>query len=274
MSGVSPEDFDKLQTLLDSRAGYRLPRERVSLVEHRLGPVARREGYDSVPAMLAALWARPIGALGRAVIDSLLNPETWFRRDRAPFETLARDILPALSRARGGRTIRIWCAGCSTGQEAYSIAMAAGEAGVACEITATDLNPRAIEKARSGDYTTFEIQRGLSAGAMLHGFEQVEDVWRARPELRGRIAFAAANILDEPADDGRFDIIFCRNLIGEMSPAARGRALDVIERRLVDDGCLFLGRDERIEADTLAFRAVADRRGLFVKAPAAARHAA
>ncbi|HRO32161.1 MAG TPA: protein-glutamate O-methyltransferase CheR [Brevundimonas sp.] len=271
---MTDEDFDRLQALMASRAGYRLSRERLSLAEHRLGPVARREGFETVAAMLQSLWARPVASLGWSVIESLLNPETWFNRDRAPFQTLTRDLLPALSKARDGRRVRILSAGCSTGQEAYSVAMAALEAGAEFELSAIDLNPRAIEKARSGLYTSFEIQRGLSAAAMLRWFDQVEDQWRARAELRQRVRFDAVNLLDPPADEGRFDIIFCRHVMDDMVPAQRQQALELLEQRLVDDGCLFLGQDERLEDDSVAFRAVAGRPGLYVKSPAFVRRAA
>jgi chemotaxis protein methyltransferase CheR len=271
---MTPEHFDKLQALVSSRAGARLPRDRAQIAEHRLAPVARREGYPSVDAMLTALWASGPASLAWAAIEALLNGETWFRRDRRPFEIFAAELLPALARARGAAPIRIWSAGCGSGQEAYSLAMIALEAGARCDILATDLGARAVEKARTGLYTGFEIQRGLPTAAMLRWFQPEEDAWRARPELRAAIRFERANLLDEPADDGRFDVIFCRHLLADMEPGRRARALDVLERRLVDDGCLFLGPDERPEADTVAFRPVQGRPGLWVKAPATLRHAA
>ncbi|GAA0772960.1 MULTISPECIES: CheR family methyltransferase [Brevundimonas] len=271
---MTPEDFDRLQTLLASRAGFRLTRDRMQLAEHRLGPVARREGYHNVEAMLASLWSRPVASLGWSVIEALLNGETWFRRDRAAFEVMERELLPALTAARPGGRVRLWCAGASTGQEAYSLAIAGLEAGAQVEIEATDLSRQAIEKALSGLYTSFEIQRGLSARAMLRWFEQVDDQWRARPELRAAIAFKRANLLDEAADEGRFDVVFCRNVLGDMAPERRARVLDGLERRMVDDGCLFLGRDERPDGDSVAFRPVAGRKGLYVKSAAAARRAA
>jgi chemotaxis protein methyltransferase CheR len=224
--------------------------------------------------MLAALWAKPVAALGWSIIEALLNPETWFRRDRPTFETFGQELLPALSRARGSQPVRIWSAGCSTGQEAWSVAMTALDTGAAIEIVATDLSQRALEKARTGAYTGFEIQRGLKAETMLRWFEQTEDAWIARSELRATVHFARANLLDAPADDGRFDVIFCRNVLDDMEPQQRGQVLDNLERRLVDDGCLFLGPDEQIDGDSIAFRAVASRRGLFVKSPAALRRAA
>ncbi|MFN3930193.1 MAG: CheR family methyltransferase [Brevundimonas sp.] len=271
---MSPEDFDRLQSLMASRAGFRLTRDRMKLAEHRLGPLARREGYETVDALLASLWARPVATLGWAVIEALLNPETWFRRDRAAFDTFALELLPALSAARGGAPVKIWSAGCSTGQEAWSLAIGAMDAGFPVEIIATDLSQRALEKARSGAYTGFEIQRGLKAGTMLAWFDQAEDNWIARPELRAAVHFVRANLLDPPTDDHRFDLIFCRHVLTDMEPARRAQTLDNLERRLVDDGCLFVGADEALETDSLAFRPVAGRKGLFVKSPAALRRAA
>lgn len=272
---MSPEDFERLQALTDSRAGFRLTRDRAQLAAHRLGPVARREGFDTVDALLAALWDRPVGALAWTVIESLLNPETWFNRDRTAFTVLRRELLPALGKARGVDGVRIWSAGCATGQEAWSIAMAAREARVAVDIWATDLNAHALEKARSGAYSGFEVQRGLSAAAMLDAFEQVEDHWVVAPDLRALARFDRVNLLDAPIEGApRFDVIFCRHVLEDMAPARRASVLEHLERRLADDGCLFLGPNERPEADTVAFRAVAGRPGLYVKSPSAQRHAA
>ena len=271
---MSPDDFDRLQSLMASRAGFRLTRDRMKLAEHRLGPLARREGYETVDALLASLWSKPVATLGWAVIEALLNPETWFRRDRRPFDTFAGELLPALSAARKGAPVKVWSAGCSTGQEAWSLAIGALDAGFPVEIVATDLSQRALEKARSGAYTGFEIQKGLKAGTMLAWFDQAEDSWIAKPRLRAAVHFARANLLDPPAADHRFDVIFCRNVLCDMESARRAQALDNLERRLVDDGCLFLGHDESLNADSLAFRPVAGRRGLFVKTPAAMRRAA
>ncbi|WP_298745741.1 protein-glutamate O-methyltransferase CheR [uncultured Brevundimonas sp.] len=271
---MSPEAFDRLQSLMASRAGFRLTRDRMKLAEHRLGPLARREGYETVDALLASLWARPVAALAWAVIEALLNPETWFRRDRASFDTFAGELLPALSAARRGAPVKVWSAGCSTGQEAWSLAIAAQDAGLAVEILATDLSQRALEKARSGAYTGFEIQRGLKAATMLDWFDQAEDNWIARPQLRAAVRFARANLLDAPADDRRFDVIFCRNVLEDMEPVRRVQVFDNLERRLVEDGCLFLGAAESPAGDSLAFRPVVGRPGLFVKTPATVRRAA
>ena len=271
---MSPDDFDRLQALMSSRAGMRLTRERMKLVEHRLGPVARAQSFESVETRLAALWAKPVASLGWAVIEALLTPETWFRRDRSSFDTFSGELLPALSAARGGAPVTVWSAGCSTGQEAWSLAMPALEQGLAIEVTGTDLSRRALEKAKSGAYTGFEIQRGLKAQTMLRWFDQVEDTWVAKPQLKAVVQFARSNLVEPPKDDYRFDVIFCRHVLSDAEPSRRGDILDNLERRLVDDGCLFLGPDEQLAGDSVAFRPVAGRKGLYVKAPSALRRAA
>lgn len=271
---MTSEDFERLQALMASRTGYRLARDRMQLANHRLGPVARREGFDNVEDLLTALWSKAVASQAWAVIEALLNPETWFRREPATFNVFARELLPAMSQARAGQPIRLWSAGCSTGQEAWSLAIGARECGAEVEILATDLNARALDKAQGGTYTGFEIQRGLSARTMLDWFDQVEDQWVANPALRAAVRFERANLLDEPADPAKFDVIFCRHVLSDMDAGKRATVIDILERRLVDDGCLFLGGDERLEGDSMAFRPVSGRKGLYVKAPSMLRRAA
>lgn len=262
---MTPEDMERLRALMSSRAGMELAKSRAHLAAHRLGPVARREGFESVEAMLEALWARPVASLAWSVIEAMLNTETWFRRDRAGFDTLERELLPALAKARAGRPIRILSAGCATGQEAYSAAIVAAEAGAEVEVHGVDLSHVAIERATPGVYSAFEIQRGLSAALMLKYFDKAGEAWRAREPLRRRVAFARANLLDAVQDDTPYDVILCRHVITDMAPGRRGLVLDGLEQRLTPDGCLFLAPGERVEDDTVAFRPVAGRKGLYVK---------
>lgn len=273
---MTNEDFDKLQALMSSRAGYALLSDRIQLAEHRLGPIARREGYHNVEALLTHLWSRPMGILGWDVIEALLNAETWFRRDHHVFELFARELLPVLSEARKGRPVRIWCAGGGSGQEAYSLAMAALDQGIEVSILNTDLSTKALEKGRSGLYTGFEIQRGLPAQSMLKWFEPVEDQWRARESLRRCVRFKRGNLLEPLIDDNGqnapFDIIFCRYVLSDAIPDRRIAILEHLCDRLSDDGCLFVGTHEQLAGT--AFRQVAGQAGLLVKSPDRARHAA
>lgn len=274
---MSPEDFDRLQALVATRTGNRLRRDRLNLAEHRLGPVVRRAGFDSVDAMLAALWSKPVASLAWDVIESQLNGETWFRRDRSAFRVMEQELLPALAKARQGRTLRLWSAGCSTGQEAWSLAMAALDLDLEVEVLGSDLNRIALEKAQQGAYTGFEIQRGLSAASMVRWFEPQGELWTAADRLKRTVRFDRRNLVDpvpaDPAHD-RFDVIFCRYVLTDMEPAARALVLEGLERRLVDDGCLFLGPEESMNGDSLAFRPVAGRKGLHVKSPGFLKHAA
>lgn len=273
---MTPADFDRLQALMASRAGFALQPDRMQLAEHRLGPVARREGFHNVEALLNSLWSRPAGSLAWTIIESLLNTETWFRRDRPLLDLYADTLLPALARARGARPVRIWVAGGGSGQEAYSLAMAAMERDITVDILSTDLSRRMVEKGSRGLYSGFEIQRGLSARTMLRWFQPSEDQWQAMDALRNAVHFDRANLLDPlPADlaaKGPFDLIFCRHVLCDMVPAAREAVLAHLHRPLADDGCLFLGPDEK--ADHPLFRPVAGRAGLYVKGPDRDRRAA
>jgi chemotaxis protein methyltransferase CheR len=183
---MTQDDFDRLQALMASRAGFRLGRDRIHLAEHRLTPVARREGFDTVEAMLGSLWAKPVASLGWAVIEAMLNPETWFRRERGIFDTFAGELLPAIGRARPNGLVRVWSAGCSYGQEPYSLAMAGLDAGANVEIIATDLSQRAIERGRSGVFSAFEICPPL-AKLMLTSLESLA-------AIRGLLPLALARI--------------------------------------------------------------------------------
>lgn len=271
---MTPEDFERLQGLVTGRTGQRLARDRIKLAEHRLAPVARREGFDNVDALLAALWDKPVASVAWSVIEALLDPETWFRRDRAGFSVFADQLLPALSSARPGGRVRLWSAGCSTGQETWSMAIAAAERGVQADILGTDLNRLSLDRAQVGAYSGFEIQRGLSAASMIRWFDRHEDRWVAKSDLRHGMTFDRANLMEPAPEGARFDVVFCRHVLGTMEPQRRALALDNLERALADDGCLFVGPDENLSGDTVAFRPVAGRPGLYVKAHGALRRAA
>ncbi len=269
---MTPQDFDSLRAHLASRAGYDLAPGRAQLAEHRIGPVARRAGLADAAAVIAQVRDQPSGALAWQVIDAMLNGETWFRRDRRPFEVYGREVLPAIASVRPEGRVRVWSAGCSTGQEVWSLAMG-GQAQAGLDILGTDLSAKAIDKAASRLYTAFEVQRGLSAARMLECFEQVGDAWRVNDALAAKVRFQRHNLLDGPPEARRFDVIFCRYVLGEAEPRRRATLLTTLSDALADDGCLFLGLNESLE-DSDAFRAVAGRPGLFVKSPGAVRRVA
>jgi chemotaxis protein methyltransferase CheR len=261
--------FHLLAGLLKSRSGVLLGREKAHFLESRLLPVAVRAGLPDVDALAVAL-ARPGSeALATETVEAMLNHETYFYRDSAPFELLRRSVLPALRAARQAtRHLRIWCAAASTGQEPYSIAMmlAADEdawAGWQVEIVATDLSGRAIERAEAGRYSQFEVQRGLPIRLLVRHFEKEGAQWQLSRDIRRRVRFRRANLARPFADLGRFDIVLCRNVLMYFDGAARADILSRIRTMMPTDGCLLLGAAETVLGLGVDFRPDWVNRGLY-----------
>jgi chemotaxis protein methyltransferase CheR len=265
-----------LAGLLESRTGQQLGANRRWRIDSALGAIARERGFASLDELAAAIVAGRDRETSDAVIESLLNNETYFFRDRLPFDLLFGGPLARLEAARSAdRRLAIWCAGCSTGQEAYSLAMSFAEEearwrGWTIEIVGTDISRKAIEQARSGLYSQFEVQRGLPARQMLTWFdEKGGGEWQVRSDLRDRVRFERANILDTPPRPGRFDIILCRNLLMYFSPECRRLAFMRLGSAIAADGSLMLGAGETVIGQTEAFVSDIHHRGLYVPAAAA-----
>ncbi|MFZ5668404.1 MAG: CheR family methyltransferase [Pseudomonadota bacterium] len=270
---MNPDDVQLIVALCRSRAGLKIDPARTYLIESRLGPLARREGYGSVSELIGGLRARREEPLIWALVEAMARTETSFFRDRVPFNQFRDEILPTLSRMRGPETIRVWSAACSTGQEAYSLAMIAESArgvepGARIEIYGSDLSERALEKAQSGLYTQFEVQRGLPIRMLVDHFEKVDDNWRLSPRIRQRVRWRRINLAGDLSAVGRFDVIFCRHLLNDLDEAVRRRVLEGLAAALPADGFLVLGPDETPLGVTDAFRPITGREGLFARNPA------
>lgn len=233
-----------LAEMVRARSGAVLGPDQAYRVESRLAAVARAEELPSVEALVGLMRAGGRERLLEEATDALANTETHFFRDRQVWEALRGEILPRLAAARAGGPVRVWSAACATGQEPYSLAMLAAELGLKLDICASDLSERALDKARTGLYTQFEVQRGLAAARLLRGFEKVEEAWRVRPELRGAVRWRRFNLLQDPAPLGRFDLILCRYALNGFAPELRKPALARIATGLAPDGALVLGMDE------------------------------
>jgi chemotaxis protein methyltransferase CheR len=269
-------DVEFVGELVRRRSGLAIAADKGYLLESRLGPVARREGYASVPVMIAALRDRRDERLGLRITEAMATCETRFFRDRAPFEHFRDAMLPALEAARpAGTAIRVWCAGCSTGQEPYSLAMIVEDlapklAGRPVEILATDLNSSAVEKAKAGVYSQFEVQRGLPVRQLVRHFEQQGELWSVRPELKRALSFAVVNLADDFQALGMFDVVFCRNVLSFFDPA---RSKDVLERlaaQIAKGGYLTLGATEAAGGLAAEFVPVKSHRGVFERTAGAA----
>jgi chemotaxis protein methyltransferase CheR len=270
---MTPDDIKLIVALCRQRAGLNIDPTRTYLIESRLAPLARRESYGSVSELIAGLRARREEPLIWALVESMCSSETAFFRDRTPFQQFRDEILPTLSRMRGPEPIRIWSAGCSTGQEAYSLAMLAEaghglEPGTRIEIYGSDLSERCLEKAQAGIYNQFEVQRGLPIRMLVDHFDKVEDSWRLSPRIRGRVRWRRINLAADLSAVGRFDIIFCRNVLSAMDEATRPRVLEGLAGALPADGFLVLGKDESPLGLTDAYRPITGREALFARNPA------
>ena len=246
---MGPEELEFIAATARARAGLMLRGEKTFFIESRLAALARREGATSPQALVQRLRAEPDEALTMAVVEALAAPETSFFRDRTPFDRLRDEVLPQLAAARPDGVVRAWCAGCSTGQEAYSLAMMVEEnrarfPRLQLQIAASDLSERALEKARSGLYTQFEVQRGLPIRYLINHFEKVEDNWRVSTRMKQSVRWGRINLADDFSRIGPFDIILCRNVLSYFDAAPRRRALEGLATVLADDGWLMLGQGE------------------------------
>jgi chemotaxis protein methyltransferase CheR len=270
---MTEEDIRLLVALCKSRAGLKIDPAKTYLIESRLAPLARREGYNSVDDLIAGLKVRREEPLIWAVVEAMTLNETAFFRDREAFGLLRDEVLPTLSRMRGSDPIRIWSAACATGQEAYSLAMIAEEGkglepGTRIEIYGSDLSERCLEKAQSGVYNQFEVQRGLPIRLLIQHFEKIDESWRLSPRIRQRVRWRRINLAADLAAVGRFDVILCRHVLGALDEGVRRQVLESLAAALPADGFLMLSPGEAPETLTEAFRPVSGRPGLFARNPA------
>ena len=262
---MTPQDRELIARLCGERAGLKVDPEKTYLLENRLGPVARREGFGSVHEFICAVRDRDEDRLIWAAVEAMSPAETAFFREPEVFEHIVGAALPELARRREGGTLRLWAAACGTGQEVYSLAMALDEAapaGVTLEIFGSDLCERRLEKAQAGVYSQFEVQRGLSAQRLVRHFEGLEDGFSLSPRVRQMVRWRRVNLMEDLSRLGQFDLVLCRNLMGHLLDEARVRVLANLQSALAPGGRLVLGANET--APGLA--AAADRPGFFAHA--------
>jgi chemotaxis protein methyltransferase CheR len=270
---MKPEDCELIAQLCAARAGLHVDPEKTYLIESRLGPVARREGFGEIADLIAAVKARQEDRLAWAVVEAMAAGESAFYRDRTPFELFRDEVLPTLARLRDGEPIRVWSAACGSGQEIYSLAMTVEDErgalapGAKVELFASDLSERSLEKAQSGLYTQFEIQRGLPIRQLVRHFEKADEMWALSPRIRQMVRWRRINLISDLSAAGRFDVIFCRYVLGSMTASARPRLLENLARALSPEGFLFLGEGETPQGLGDAFQSVPGRPGLFARNP-------
>jgi len=267
---VTPLEFDYLRRLLKERSGLVLSHDKQYLVESRLMPVARRMGVDSLSTLVHNLKRQDAEPLIVDVVEAMMTNETFFFRDRIPFDHLRDTIVPTLMQARAvQKRMRIWCAAASSGQEPYSLAMvlkdmSASLAGWRIDILATDLSAEVLEKAKAGLYSQFEVQRGLPIQLLIKYFTQVGDCWQLSSEIRSMVQFRPFNLLNDFGPLGIFDVVFCRNVLIYFDQDMKAVVLERLARQIERDGYLALGAAETVVGLTDQFKPYPDRRGLYM----------
>jgi len=276
---VTPSDYEYLRKLLKERSGLDLSSDKQYLVESRLVPLARKSGLSGIPELVQKMKGVDAEALTSEVVEAMTTNETFFFRDKIPFDHLKEAVLPALLRARAARrSLRIWCAASSTGQEPYSIAMCLKEAGAALagwrtEIVATDLSLAVLEKSRAGIFSQFEVQRGLPIQMLVKYFTQTGELWQLNADIRAMVQHRQLNLLQDFSHLGTFDVIFCRNVLIYFDQDTKAGIFDRLARMLEPDGVLALGAAESVVGITNIFKPYPDRRGLYRPNPAPAARA-
>jgi chemotaxis protein methyltransferase CheR len=267
---MNATDFSYLATLLRERSGLIVTPDKLYLLDSRLMPLARQYNLASLEKLITTMREGRSGKLVDEVVDAMTTNETSFFRDRHPFDALKGTILPGLIERRAAQKhLRIWSAACSTGQEAFSLAMMFRDdfpllANWRIEIVGTDISPSVVSRAREATYSTFEVQRGLPIKLLIKHFEQIGEQWRLKPELRRLADFRVFNLLGDLAPLGQFDVILCRNVLIYFDLATKTRVLDAMHQRLVRDGALILGGAETVFGISSRFGDVSGLRGVYV----------
>lgn len=279
---MNPQDFEFLRDFLKTRSGIVISTDKLYLVESRLTPVARELGLAGIDELIANLKKTSDEKLRVKVTDAMTTNESFFFRDQTPFDTLRDHILPKVIEARkakGQNKIRIWSAACSSGQEPYTIAMTLLEdpakfGDMKYEIIATDLSTEIVDKAKEGKYSQFEVQRGLPITLLVKYFSQEGEQWQISSDLRDMVRFQTFNLLDSYGVLGKFDVIFCRNVLIYFDQETKGTILNRMSDILAPDGSVFLGGAESVIGISSDFKPTTGLRGVYqmssAPAPAAA----
>jgi chemotaxis protein methyltransferase CheR len=274
---VTPPDYEYLRKLLKDHSGLDLSADKQYLIESRLLPLSRKCGVAGISELVQKMKGGSASIIAQ-VVEAMTTNETFFFRDKVPFDHFRDSIMPEMLKARAGRkSIRIWCAAGSTGQEPYSLAMALKEmsavtAGWRIEIIATDLSQEVLEKSKAGIYSQFEVQRGLPIQLLVKYFKQTGEFWQINADIRAMVQHRQLNLLHDFSQLGVFDIIFCRNVLIYFDQDTKINIFNRLAKTMEADGFLVLGAAETVVGLTDVFKPYPEKRGLY--RPTGARPAA
>ncbi|BAF86663.1 protein-glutamate O-methyltransferase [Azorhizobium caulinodans ORS 571] len=278
---ISAADYEFFKKYLKQHSGLILSDDKHYLLESRLVPLLRKFEIADFGRLAAVLRDNSSSAVAEAVIEAMTTNESLFFRDKTPFEVFTSIMLPKLHAARSpSAPLRIWCAAASTGQEPYSLAMTLKEnphlvGSRRVEIFCTDLSNEVLERAASGRYNQFEVQRGLPIQMLMKYFKKVDDMWEISPQLKTMMTFRKLNLLNPFVGLGTFDIVFCRNVLIYFDAPTKTDILNRLAKVTAADGYLVLGGAETVMGLGDAYKPLPNQRGFYVpNVPAAAAPAA
>ena len=264
------QDFDLFKDLLYKNSGLVITPDKAYLLDSRLTPVAKKWNFNSIDGMAFQLRSIPDPKLVKDIVEAMTTNETSFFRDLKPFQLFEETMLPYMLKARAAKkSLRIWCAASSSGQEPYSLAMILKEKaqmmpGWRIEITATDISDDILALAKAGNYSQFEVQRGLPITYLMKYFTQMGDRWQLKDDIRNMVKYSNFNLLNDMSRMGQFDIIFCRNVLIYFDEKTKGMVLANMSKLLEKDGFLLLGGAETVLGITDKFKLMPEKRGLYV----------
>lgn len=266
---MNTADFDIFSSFLKKSSGLVLTPDKSYLLESRLTPIIRDLNIADLSTLASEIRRGANQPLLKRVIDAMTTNETSFLRDGKPFDHFRKIMLPALMQKNAAtKKIRIWSAACSSGQEPYTLAMlwreeAAKFPGWTLEIVATDLSAEILDRAKAGDYSQFEVQRGLPIQLLMKYFTQVGDRWQVKPDIKSIVSYKPANLLEDFTPFGKFDIVFCRNVLIYFDAATKKDILERMPAAVNRDGFLVLGGAETVIGVTEKWAPVPDISGIY-----------
>ncbi|MEO4048334.1 protein-glutamate O-methyltransferase CheR [Pseudomonas sp. CAU 1711] len=248
-------DFEQFRTFLEKACGILLGSNKQYLVSSRLNKLMEQQGIKTLGELVQKMQAQPRGGLREQVVDAMTTNETLWFRDTYPFEVMKNRVLPELIKANPSQRLRIWSAACSSGQEPFSLSMTIDEfektnlgqlkAGV--QIVATDLSPSMLSACKSGEYDSLAMGRGLSQERLQRYFDpKGPGRWVVKAPIKNRVEFRPLNLLESYAALGKFDVVFCRNVLIYFSAEVKKDILTRIHATLKPGGYLFLGASEAL----------------------------
>jgi chemotaxis protein methyltransferase CheR len=266
---LSPSSFETLAGLLKTKSGLVIGMDKLYLLETRLSGLIKREKLPDLNALAERLRRPGSDSLSREVVEAMTTNESFFFRDDKPFLHFRTQALPRMVAARpADSTLRVWSAASSSGQEAYSLAMIVAEAtatlgGRKVDIVGTDIARDQLGRAKEGLYSQFEVQRGLPVQMLMRYFRKEDTSWRIADAIRAMAQFREFNLLSDLRALGKFDIVFCRNVLIYFDHATKARVLDAIAGLMPADGLLYLGGAETVLGITSRFAPMPNERGVY-----------